>query len=55
MYGIRDLEVRKEAACGLASSDAFLRSLHLAAKSARRAQQEIKKLEEDARIQELQY
>lgn len=56
VYGMRDSEVRKEAARGLASSDASLRSLYLAAESARRAQQEIKKLEEvDARIQELQY
>lgn len=52
-YGIKDLEVRKEAARELVSSNASLRSL---AKSARCAQQEIRKLEDgDARIQELRY
>ncbi|MCJ1343411.1 hypothetical protein MMC31_001604 [Peltigera leucophlebia] len=56
VYSMEDSEVRKEAARGLASSDASLRSLYLAAESARRSQLEIKKLEEvDARIQELEY
>lgn len=54
--GISDSEVRKEAARGLASSEASLKSLYLAVESGNRAQQEIRKLEvEDARVQELQY
>lgn len=56
VYGISNSEVRKEAARELASSEASLRSLHLAAEGANRAQQEIRKLEaEDAKVQELQY
>ncbi|MCJ1345658.1 hypothetical protein MMC31_003866 [Peltigera leucophlebia] len=54
VYGMRDSEVRKEAARGLASSEVSLKSLHLATESANHAQQEIRKLEEeDARVQEL--
>ena len=52
--GIRDSEVRKEAARGLASSEESLNSLLLAAENANQAQQEIRKLEEeDARVHEL--
>ena len=54
VWGIRDSEVRKEAARGLASSEESLNSLLLAAESASQAQQEIRKLEEeDARVHEL--
>lgn len=56
VYDVHNSEVRKEAARGLASNDASLKSLYLAAESANRAQQEIRKLEEeDAKVQELQY
>lgn len=56
VYDVNNSEVRKKAACGLASNNASLKSLCLAAESANRAQQEIRKLEEeDARVQELQY
>lgn len=47
LYGIKDSEVRKKAARGLASREASPKSLHLAAKGANQAQQEVKKLEEE--------